>query len=107
MPINDHKLSESRLRLLRLMQEVNYGKILKLSIEDGEPIYVPPPLCVKDWKLDTENLSRPELELPDFALKKQHHRLFHVFATIGNGTIDEIHVREGLPTRVVTSRCNS
>ncbi len=98
------QLSGQRQRLLELMQEIAFGQIRDLNVKQGEPQFHPSPQVAKDWKLDGENGARPELYLRDFTLKEQHHKLFEVFDTICDGTIDEINIRAGLPCRVLTSR---
>jgi hypothetical protein len=98
------QLSGPRKWFLELAQEMNFGQIRNLSIKQGEPQYQPAPVIAKDWKLDGDNQSRPELNLRDFALKEQHLKLFEVFDAVGDGVIDEIHVRYGLPCRVITSQ---
>jgi len=35
-------LSPARRRLVELMQEINYGRIERLEVRDGEPVFDPP-----------------------------------------------------------------
>lgn len=104
MATRKRQLSQPRQRLLEQLQEISFGQIRNVHVRGGEPLFHPAPVVVKDWKLDGENGARPEIHLPDFALMDQHLRLFEVFDTICDGTIDEIHIRAGLPCRVLTSR---
>jgi len=38
-------LTPARKRLVELMQEVNYGRIEELRVENGEPVFDPRPQC--------------------------------------------------------------
>jgi hypothetical protein len=94
-------LSSPQKRLLETMQKMNYGRIEDLSIRGGEPIFDPPPRIVRDVKLGAaDNGARPELESGDFALKREHVELFESLCRLGDGMIDSIEVKAGLPFRL-------
>jgi hypothetical protein len=93
-------LSLPRRRLLEMMQRVNFGRIEGLTIHKGEPEFVPPPRCVRVIKLGCENDARPELGDPDFALKSEVLDLFRFFDRMGEGTVDRLEVKYGLPFRM-------
>jgi hypothetical protein len=91
-------LSTQQKRLLETLQRTNYGRIEGLRIRGGQPIFDPPPRVVKDVKLGATDIgARPELESGDFALKREHIELFEQFRNLGNGTIDCLVVKGGLP----------
>lgn len=95
-------LSSPQKRLLETMQKMNYGRIEDLSIRGGEPVFNPPPRIVRDVKLGaTDNGARPELDSGDFALKREHVELFESLGRLGDGMIDSIEVKAGLPFRLV------
>ena len=93
-------LSTSQKRLLEAMQKMNFGRIENLSIRGGEPVLNPAPRVVKDVKLGADNGARPELESDDFALKREHIELFENLKQLGNGTIECIEIKAGLPFRI-------
>jgi hypothetical protein len=96
-------LSTQKKRLLEALQKTNYGRIENLLIREGEPVLSPPPRIVKDIKLGaTDTGARPELNTMDFALKREHLELFEYFRRLGNGTIECIEVKAGLPFRLIT-----
>lgn len=96
-------LSTPQKRLLETMQKINFGRIETLSIVRGEPVFDPPPRIVKDVKLGAaDNGARPELEAGDFALKREHIELFDNLRRFGNGTIESIEIKAGLPFRLTT-----
>jgi hypothetical protein len=85
------------------MQEMNFGRIEHLSIRDGQPVFSPPPRMVRDVKLGApDNGARPELRVSDFALKREHVELFENFKRLGNGIVETIEVKSGLPFRLIT-----
>lgn len=95
-------LSAPEARLLEIMQKMNYGRIEDLSIRSGQPTFNPPPRIVRDVKLGaSDNGARPELEASDFALKREHIELFESLRRLGNGTIEAIEIKAGLPFRLL------
>lgn len=94
-------LSEPRRRLLAAMQRLNFGRIEGLAIRNGEPVFQPAPRITQDIKIGGENGPRPELALEDFALKSPVLELFDHLARIGDGTVDSLEVKYGMPFRIV------
>ena len=96
-------LSTQKKRLIETLQRTNYGRIENLLIRECEPVLNPPPRVVKDIKLGAADTgARPELNTEDFALKREHIELFEYFRRLGNGTIECIEVKAGLPFRLIT-----
>jgi hypothetical protein len=87
-----------------LCQTINYGQILGLDFSGGEPLFHPVPVVLLDLKLDIDENERPEVDLPDFVLSEENHRLFAKMDTIRNGRMERIEVRAGIPRRVVMER---
>jgi hypothetical protein len=95
-------LSTPQKRLLEIMQKMNFGRIEGLVIRAGEPAFSPPPRIVKDVKLGApDNGARPELESADFTLKREHIELFENLRRFGDGTIESIEIKSGLPFRLM------
>jgi hypothetical protein len=91
-------LSTAQKRLIETMQRTNYGRIEGLLIREGQPVLNPPPRVVKDVKLGTaDSGARPELQSGDFALKREHVELFEQLRRLGNGTIECLEIKGGLP----------
>ncbi|MBZ5623504.1 MAG: hypothetical protein LAQ69_33000 [Acidobacteriia bacterium] len=94
-------LSTQQRRLLETLQKTNFGRIERLTVRGGEPVFDPPPRIVKDVKLGAaENGVRPELAAIDFALKREHVELFENLRLIGDGTVESLEVKSGLPFRL-------
>jgi hypothetical protein len=98
------QLSAPRQALVRLFQSVNFGHILNVAIENGDPVYHPGPSVMLDVKLDADECERQEADLPDFALRDEVRRLMARLDQLKNGRIERIEVRSGIPRRVVIER---
>lgn len=96
-------LSPARRRLLELMQLVNFGRIETLIVRGGEPSLVPPPRVVREVKFGGDNGPRPELATDDFRLKAQVVDLFRELDRLGDGTVEALEVKHGLPFRLLVA----
>ena len=90
-------ISARRQAFLRQCQRISFGKILGLTVNEGEPVFGPRTRLVTDLKLDSDEPLRKELYLGDFALCAPIVRLLSNLDAIRDGTIDVIKVRGGLP----------
>jgi len=88
-----------RLLLIK-MQQLNFGRIERLVVRDGEPVFDPPPRVVREVKFCAENGPRPEGGRHDFALKAQVRELFAHLEALGSGVICRLEVKHGLPFRM-------
>jgi hypothetical protein len=94
-------LSPARRRLVELMQGLNFGRIEGLAVRGGDPVFDPPPRVVREVKFGGENGPRPERAAADFVLKTQVAELFQQLDLLGDGTIDALEVKHGLPFRLI------
>jgi hypothetical protein len=94
-------LSGPRRRLLEAMQRLNYGRIEGLAIQNGEPVFPPATRIIQDIKIGAENWPRPELTIEDFALKSSVIEFFDHLSRIGDGTVESIEVKGGMPFKLV------
>ena len=93
-------LSPSRQRLIELMQRLYFGQIVGLGIHGGQPVLDPLPQLIRDRKLGSEPVHRPPSPNEDFLLKEQVIDLFGYLDQVGDGVIDLIEVKHGLPFRL-------
>ena len=100
-PLRRSDLSPARQALVRLCQELNFGHILGLEVQKGEPVLDPPPEVIVDVKLDGDEGSRPELALADFDLRSEVCRLLVRIDGVNSGSIERLEVRHGTPVRAV------
>jgi hypothetical protein len=95
------ELSAARQALVRLLQSLNYGHLLRLHVRAGEPCFSPPPVILAELKLEGSEQVRQEVELTDFVLREEVRRLMEKLDLVQDGTIERIEVRAGIPRRVV------
>ena len=98
------QLSAPRQALVRLLQSINFGHVEGLEVRCGEPVFSPAPTVLVEVKLDSESTPRPEMDLTDFELRSELTRLMEQFDELGNGSIERIDVRYGVPRRAVIER---
>ena len=93
-------LSAPRRRLVELLQELNFGRVENLTVREGQPVLDPPPRIVREWKFGAEKGPRPERAIGEFALKLQVVELFAALDELGDGVVDLIEVKHGLPFKM-------
>jgi len=103
-PVRFSQLSPPRQALVRLFQSVNFGFIECLEVRCGEPVFNPAPTAIVEVKLDGTNEPRQGADLADFELKSEIVRLMEQFDSLGDGSIDRIDIRFGVPRRVLIER---
>lgn len=96
-------LPEPRQRLVELMQTINFGRIDGLAVLDGDPVLDPPPRVIREVKFGGDNGPRPERDVGDFLLKTQVVELFQHFDRLGDGTIEVLEIKHGLPFRMLVA----
>lgn len=103
-PVRFSQLSAPRQALVRLLQSVNFGYVEGLDVRRGEPVFNPTPMVFVEVKLDASNGPRPEVESADFELRSEVIRLVEQFDELGDGSVERIDIRHGVPRRVVIER---
>jgi hypothetical protein len=98
------QLSGPRQALVRLFQSINFGYVESLDVRGGEPIFSPAPTVFVEVKLDAANEPRPEVNLADFELGTEVTRLLAQLNEIGDGFIERIDIRYGIPRRALIER---
>ena len=90
-------LSPARRQLVTLLQRLNFGRVEGLVVRGGEPVLDPMPRVIREHKFCSDNGPRPEAGRADCKLKKQVDDLMELLARIGDGTIEVLTVKHGLP----------
>lgn len=90
-------LTPARKRFVELMQNLNFGRIYGLAVENGDPVLDHPPRVVREIKIGGDNNPRPELESVDFELTAKILDFFSHLDRLNNGTVEFIEVKHGLP----------
>jgi hypothetical protein len=101
MAVMKSMLSPQRRRLVEWMQEIGFGKFEGLVVRDREPVLDPPPKVIRETKFGAaENGARPERASRDFELKDAVLDLLRYFDELGDGTVEVLEIRHGLPFRL-------
>ena len=103
-PITKSCLSAAQNHLVELFQMLNFGRIEALRVSGGEPVFDPPPRIIQKVKIGGENGPRPENSYGDFRLKQGLIELLEVISRLGEGEIQAIEVRYGLPCTLEIER---
>jgi hypothetical protein len=105
MPANRRlsDLSAPRQSLVRLCQALNYGQIQMIEVRNGEPM-LGSARVFTDLNLTGEDSNRPQGDLADFALRNEVCMLMVQIDELGNGIINRLDVRAGIPRRVLIQR---
>ncbi len=96
-PASLASLPPSNERLLKLMQEINFGRIEQLKVRAGQPVLEPLPRIVREHKFGSDNGPRDERRLEDFFLKEQVVELFDELERLRDGVVDVLTVKHGIP----------
>jgi hypothetical protein len=96
-------LTPARKRLVELMQEINYGRIEKLEIRGGDPVFDPPPTVLRLFLFGKDNGPNASRRKDGFALKKKVTELFKVFDKERSLSIRQLMVDNGLPVRMTVA----
>ena len=96
-PITKSSLSEAQVRLVELLQKINFGRIERLRVVSGAPVFEPAPHVVETRRMGSAQGPREETGLEDFWLKQPVVDLIQTIRELGNGEIASITVMHGLP----------
>jgi hypothetical protein len=96
-------LSNERKHLIELMQETNYGRIERLEVRNGEPVFDPPPTVLQLYLFGKDNGPNTALSKDDFEVKEKVKKLFDLFDRECTFTIQELIIDNGLPARMMVT----
>ena len=77
------------------------GDIEDLKVEGAEPVFDPPPLVLRDVKLDSDEGPRPELASEDFVVAEEIVPLMRRLNEMPRGVLRRVEVRAGIPRRIM------
>jgi len=96
-------LTPGRRRLLQIVQRVDFGRIERLSICDGSPVFEGAFRIVEEIKLSLDSDRQADCDNCDATPKKEFYNLFAHLERLRDGIVD-IEIRHGLPFRLVLER---
>ena len=94
-------LSPTQQHLIELLQTVHFGRLENLIVRAGQPIYDPPPRIVREIKFGGNNEPKQEFNSKDFLLKTQVVQLLQQLEKLGDGTVQSLEIKHGLPFRMI------
>ncbi len=103
MDLTKASLSPARRRLVELMQEINYGRIEWLQVQDAEPVFDPRPKVVHQVVFGKNNRPNACRAHTSFGLKKQVEELFEFFERAQWFVVQELVINDGLPVRMTVA----
>jgi hypothetical protein len=87
-------------QLVDLMAEVGFGQIEQVVVRGGIPQLQPMPRVVREIKFG-EREAAPARKSADTCPKRHVVELIAALAEIGDGIIERLEIRHGLPFRMV------
>ena len=90
-------LSPARQRFLALLTETDFGRIERLQIRGGEPLFTAQTRVIRTITFGRETDAKPDRPRGDWELKRSVVELFVHFDKIANGEIIYIDIKAGLP----------
>ena len=94
------QLSAPRQRLVRLMQQVRFGRVEGLVVRAGSPVLDPRPRIIREIKFGADNSPHLESAKMDFALKDQVLDMLAQLEELGDGVVGSLEIQHGLPFRM-------
>jgi hypothetical protein len=101
--VTNGTLTPARKHLVELMQEINYGRIEKLRVRDGEPVFDPLPTMLRLFNFGKENGPNESRSSDGFVLKKKMVELFEIFDRERSLFIKELIIVNGLPVQMTVA----
>lgn len=92
-------LTPARQALLDFCSELQFGRIHGFSVSAGDPIIEPRPPATQELRFGAVPLRSLDWP-PDYELKDEAIQCMEHLDRLGDGTIYELTVRHGLPSKV-------
>ena len=96
-----HALSPPQQRLLVLMQDIRFGRIEGMAVHEGMPVFDHRPVIFREIKFGGESGPRQPGVSANFALKTQVLELFDHLQRLGDGLVECLEIKNGLPFRMI------
>jgi hypothetical protein len=90
-------LTDGQRRLIDLCQRVRFGRVYSVAVCRGEPVVKSGVRWTRLVKVGGENGPHPAADIDDFVLKREVREFLTLIAELGDGAIQTIEVRNGLP----------
>jgi hypothetical protein len=96
-PTSTRDLLPSEHRFVTAMQQLSFGRLEYLRIDNGELVLDPWPTTMRGVKFGSEDPATSRTPPDEFQLKRQVIELFEYVRAVDAGEIRCLEVRHGLP----------
>lgn len=93
-------LSAPRRRLIHMIENARFGAIERLLVKDGEPVFGPGTILIRDRKFGKKDPSAAHEVRESPIAKMQFEQMFEEFSDMGNGEIALLEFHNGLPFKI-------
>jgi hypothetical protein len=97
-------VTNAERELIRLIRQTQFGCISNIKLSAGQPVFDGNTSVSIEFKLSGLEPTKEVLSEQDYLNRPQVRTLFERFRTLGNGTIECIDVRDGLPFKMTIKR---
>lgn len=97
-------VTNAERELIRLIRQTQFGCISNIKLSAGQPVFDGNTSVSIEFKLSGLEPTKEVLSEQDYLNKPQVRTLFERFRTLGNGIIECLDVRDGLPFKVTIKR---
>jgi hypothetical protein len=97
-------VTNAERELIRLIRQTQFGCISNIKLSAGQPVFDGNTSVSVEFKLSGLEPTKEVLSEQDYLKKPQVRTLFERFRTLGNGTVECLDVRDGLPFKITIKR---
>ena len=97
-PQHTTDLTPAERQLLRTAQQIWFGRIEQITLQDGQPVRLELARTIHSVKLDTST-TIPEIS-EEFSLRNEARRLIATVRATRSGHITRLEIRHGIPILV-------
>ena len=94
--VSKSSLTKPEQSLVKLLQELNFGRVEDLRVRNGAPVFAPGPRVIRTVRMGRDNVAREELSHDEFLLKRALVELLEIIRTLRDDEVLTITVLHGL-----------
>jgi hypothetical protein len=89
--------STARRELIKLLRDINFGRIEDLIVRQGQPVLSPPPRIVLTLRFGSDKGADGLPTLEELAVRPAVQELLLLLSRMGDGRLHRVEVRAGSP----------
>lgn len=98
---NTKCLTPARTRLIQLMHDVGYGRIVGLHVREGDPVFDPAPVVKRFRQFGKSEVGRDADGRQGLELKSKMREMLELFDRERTLDIDELKFEDGQPVLLI------